>query len=39
MLNDAKLAKINGIISVDVSNLSISIIDISKYKQLKDFYK
>lgn len=39
MLNDAKLAKINGIISVDVSNLSIGIIDISKYKQLKDFYK
>ncbi|AGJ63389.1 Hypothetical Protein SiL_1945 [Sulfolobus islandicus LAL14/1] len=39
MLNDAKLAKINGIISVNISNLSISIIDISKYKQLKDFYK
>lgn len=37
--NDVKLAKINGIISVDISNLSISVIDIRKYKQLKDSYK
>ncbi|QGA55138.1 hypothetical protein GFS03_11425 [Sulfolobus sp. E5-1-F] len=37
--NDTKLVKINGVIVVDVSNLSISIIDINKYRKLKDSYK
>ncbi|WP_338599441.1 hypothetical protein V6M85_09940 [Sulfolobus tengchongensis] len=38
-LDDFKSVKINGIITVDISKLNINIIDIDKYKALKNLYK